>query len=52
MTDPSFYYSIFRKLQATGASNGAHINDDNTPANQFYGGAPQKALAAPQKALN
>ena len=38
MTDPSFYYAIFKKLQATGASNGAHINKDNTPATQFYGG--------------
>ena len=38
MTDPSFYYAIYKRLQATAASHGAHINSDNDPQDQFYGG--------------
>ncbi len=37
-TDPSFYYAIYKRLQATAASHGAHINGDNDPQDQFYGG--------------
>lgn len=35
--DPSFYYSIFKRLQATAASNNIHLNDD-TDADNFAGG--------------
>ena len=38
MADPSFYYAIFKRLQAVAASHGAHINSDNDPQDQFYGG--------------
>jgi hypothetical protein len=38
MTDPSFYYAIYKRLQATASSHGAHINGDNDPPDQTYGG--------------
>ena len=38
MPDPSFYYAIFKRLQGTAASHAAHMNDDNDPKEQFYGG--------------
>jgi hypothetical protein len=38
MADPSFYYAIFKRLQATAASHGAHMNADNDPPGNFYGG--------------
>src|SRR5437762_3287405 len=38
MTDPSFYYAIYKRLQATAAASSAHINDNNDPQGQFYGG--------------
>ena len=38
MTDPSFYYAIYKRLQATASSHGAHINGDNDPPDQIYGG--------------
>ena len=38
MTDPSFYYAIYKRLQATASSHGAHINGDNDPQDQTYGG--------------
>ena len=38
MPDPSFYYAIFKRLQGTAASHAAHMNGDNDPQEQFYGG--------------
>ena len=38
MTDPSFYYAIYKRLQATAAPYNAHINSDNDPPDQTFGG--------------
>jgi hypothetical protein len=38
MTDPSFYYAIYKRLQATAAPYNAHINGDNDPPDQTFGG--------------
>jgi hypothetical protein len=38
MADPSFYYAIYKKLQALAFAHGAHNNADNDPNDQFYGG--------------
>ena len=42
MTDPSFYYAIYKRLQATAAPHDAHINADNDPPDQTYGGFSRK----------
>ncbi|MBS0521604.1 MAG: hypothetical protein JSR90_23110 [Proteobacteria bacterium] len=47
MPDPSFYYAIFKRLQATGAASSAHINNDNDQATQFYGGFTLKSPDSP-----